>query len=53
MRDQRGLHEFRGTQDIMWFRNDDKNRLSNKGFELGNHGESLGEARLYRTKKHC
>lgn len=54
MRDQRGLHEFRSTQDMVWFRNGDKNRLYHiKGFEMGHHGESVGGARLYRTKKHC
>lgn len=46
MRDQHGLPEFRGTQGHHvvqeWWQ---KQTISNKGFELGNHGESLGGAR--------
>ena len=29
-------------KDAVQFRNDDKNSLSNRGFELGNQGDCLG-----------
>lgn len=29
-------------KDTVQFRNDDKNSLSNRGFELGNQGDCLG-----------